>query len=380
MPHSEVPHPSGSRSGLPQSRREARSKTSARGAATSALPRPALKALAGAGLVAVLGITFSVVWPGLSSSDSISVGADVGAAADSTQWGASDPRAVDGISRDYDRENLLEADPVTFTVTVDGEELEITTTAPTLSQALLREGIVVGWDDEVSAPMSLRPDEGAHISIVRHESSLVTTTEELPFETIRTETSALPQGTERVETEGVNGVRTITYRATAKDGTEVTRQVLTEVVDTEPVAQVVLVGTAAPANTSAGSSSDSNGSTPSSSDSGEPVVQTYTGEHPKAIAQRKVTERGWSQDQWVCLERLWQRESNWNYRAANPRSSARGIPQAMMTVHFGGFNTARAQEYLNNPAVQIDWGLNYISGRYGTPCGAWAQSQRVGWY
>ena len=32
------------------------------------------------------------------------------------------------------------------------------------------------------------------------------------------------------------------------------------------------------------------------------------------------------------------------------------------------------------PATQIEWGLGYVQGRYGTPCGAWAHSQDVGWY
>jgi hypothetical protein len=30
--------------------------------------------------------------------------------------------------------------------------------------------------------------------------------------------------------------------------------------------------------------------------------------------------------------------------------------------------------------TQITWGLGYIQGRYGTPCGAWAKSQASGWY
>ena len=31
-------------------------------------------------------------------------------------------------------------------------------------------------------------------------------------------------------------------------------------------------------------------------------------------------------------------------------------------------------------ATQVNWGLGYISGRYGTPCGAWGHSQSTGWY
>jgi len=37
-------------------------------------------------------------------------------------------------------------------------------------------------------------------------------------------------------------------------------------------------------------------------------------------------------------------------------------------------------DWRTNPATQIKWGLKYIKGRYGSPAGAWAHSQRVNWY
>ena len=37
-------------------------------------------------------------------------------------------------------------------------------------------------------------------------------------------------------------------------------------------------------------------------------------------------------------------------------------------------------DWRNNPATQIKWGLSYIKGRYGTPCEAWQHSEDVGWY
>ena len=39
-----------------------------------------------------------------------------------------------------------------------------------------------------------------------------------------------------------------------------------------------------------------------------------------------------------------------------------------------------AADWQTNPATQITWGLNYIGGRYGDPCGAYAHSQAKGWY
>jgi peptidoglycan DL-endopeptidase CwlO len=37
-------------------------------------------------------------------------------------------------------------------------------------------------------------------------------------------------------------------------------------------------------------------------------------------------------------------------------------------------------DWQNNAATQIRWGLTYIHGRYGSPCGAWAHEEADNWY
>lgn len=96
----------------------------------------------------------------------------------------------------------------------------------------------------------------------------------------------------------------------------------------------------------------------------------------KAIALEMVLARGWDQSQYDCLVSLWNKESGWNVYAQNRSSGAYGIPQALPGTKMA---TAGA-DWQTNPATQITWGLGYISGRYGTPCGAWAKSQASGWY
>jgi hypothetical protein len=97
---------------------------------------------------------------------------------------------------------------------------------------------------------------------------------------------------------------------------------------------------------------------------------------PKSYAIKLVQERGWSDGQFQCLDRLWTRESNWKYRASNAGSGAVGIPQALP----GSKMAAVASDWQTNPVTQMKWGLNYITQRYGTPCSAWAHSQQTGWY
>jgi hypothetical protein len=37
-------------------------------------------------------------------------------------------------------------------------------------------------------------------------------------------------------------------------------------------------------------------------------------------------------------------------------------------------------EYMTDGFVQVDAGIDYIDGRYGTSCAAWAFFQTNGWY
>ena len=97
---------------------------------------------------------------------------------------------------------------------------------------------------------------------------------------------------------------------------------------------------------------------------------------PQALARIMAADRGWGAGQFSCLKSLWARESGWNYRAMNPSSGAYGIPQALP----GGKMASAGSDWRTNPATQIKWGLDYISDRYGTPCGAWGHSESSGWY
>jgi hypothetical protein len=96
----------------------------------------------------------------------------------------------------------------------------------------------------------------------------------------------------------------------------------------------------------------------------------------QAIAYEMVLARGWSNSEYECLVALWNRESHWNVYAHNTSSGAYGIPQALP----GDKMATVAADWRTNPVTQITWGLGYIAGRYGTPCGAWQHSEIKGWY
>nr|WP_122820254.1 ubiquitin-like domain-containing protein [Varibaculum vaginae] len=94
------------------------------------------------------------------------------------------------------------------------------------------------------------------------------------------------------------------------------------------------------------------------------------------IAHEMVISRGWSENDFTCLVKLWNRESGWNTQAGNPSSGAYGIPQSLPADKMA----SAGADWRTNPATQIRWGLGYIAGRYSDPCGAWRHSENQGWY
>ena len=89
-----------------------------------------------------------------------------------------------------------------------------------------------------------------------------------------------------------------------------------------------------------------------------------------------ASEYGWGEEQYKCLNRLWTKESNWNYQARNPRSGAHGIAQALPASKMEKVGT----DWRTNPITQIQWGLLYVSERYNTPCAAWNKFRRSNYY
>lgn len=96
---------------------------------------------------------------------------------------------------------------------------------------------------------------------------------------------------------------------------------------------------------------------------------------PRELGRAILTDRGQA-DQFGCLDSLWTRESNWRVHDTNSSSGAYGIPQSLPA----GKLASAGDDWRDNPATQIRWGLGYIADRYGSPCAAWSHSQSYNWY
>ncbi|MFC2746172.1 MAG: G5 domain-containing protein, partial [Parascardovia denticolens] len=218
--------------------------------------------------------------------------------------------------------------------------------------------------------------EATQIIISSTNSEIQTVEQSIPFNTIKKNDPTLAQGTTKVQTEGKEGTMEITNLVT-KNGTKtLSSNTISEYVKTVPTNKVILVGTKQPeapkVSTNSNSNSSSSGSNSAPKASSNNYGTTLAQGDYQSYAHSQVLARKWGEDQFTCLVFLWQRESGWRVNAANP-SGAYGIPQALPGSKMGpGWQT--------DAKVQIDWGLSYIAGRYGTPCGAWGHSNATGWY
>lgn len=102
-----------------------------------------------------------------------------------------------------------------------------------------------------------------------------------------------------------------------------------------------------------------------------PVQASYTIAQVKQMAEQIV-----GGSQFACFSNIVTRESGWNYTAVNPSSGAYGLVQA----NPGSKMASVASDWRTNPATQIQWGLNYMNSRYGSPCGAWQFWQAHNYY
>jgi uncharacterized protein YabE (DUF348 family) len=235
------------------------------------------------------------------------------------------------------------------TVTADGVTTALRSPGK-VADALKAAGIEYDADDLLTPAATDWLTDGLAITLVRVSQETVTRDVEIPFETTVTDDPTLYEGKTETDQKGANGVRQETYLQTLNDGVVVAETLTASTVTLEPVGQVERRGTKA-----------------------LPVV---VNSEVKKTAYSLVLERGWDDAQFNCLDKLWQRESGWNPYASNPYSGAYGIPQALP----GSKMASAGADWATNPTTQIIWGLGYIASRYGTPCGAWAQSEAVGWY
>ncbi|MGP3972024.1 transglycosylase SLT domain-containing protein [Streptomyces sp. 6N223] len=94
--------------------------------------------------------------------------------------------------------------------------------------------------------------------------------------------------------------------------------------------------------------------------------------HNRALARQMISD----DEQFSCFRWIVNHESDWDHTATNPTSGAYGLVQALPAKRMSTVD----DDWKTNPATQIEWGLKYMKGRYGSPCEAKNFWEVNGWY
>ncbi|MGI8667464.1 MAG: ubiquitin-like domain-containing protein [Jatrophihabitans sp.] len=242
--------------------------------------------------------------------------------------------------------------PKRLSFKIAGKLVPVVSAGPTVYQAISDGGIFLAPNDRlsVSGASAIRDNEVITIQRITYGSDARQVV--VPYSTLKQDDPNSYVGTDSVVAAGKNGLSKITYQLVYVDGTLSGRV---------PV-QTTVLSPAVPQRTKVGTKS-------------VPVGAAIPAGAAQQIAAGMVAAHGWGSDQFSCLVSLWNKESGWRTNAANS-SGAYGIPQALP----GSKMASAGADWQTSAKTQITWGLQYISGVYGTPCAAWAHSQAINWY
>ena len=286
-----------------------------------------------------------------------------------TAYSATDPDAL-GVSRSQTRDGLRGSDEDTtyVTVRINGESRTVLGSGFTDVKSVLDAGdITLEPDDTVSPALAEPVDESTVITIERAGVQVETSEEPIAFNEVRKETDELPQGEEKVETEGEEGVMETTSLVKRTGDTVISSNVFTSYVKKAPVDKVVLVGTG---STSTGSSGTAG------SDAGASIGTTVPAGDMQQWAHDYLLASGYSEADFTATVYIISHESGWRVNATNASSGAYGLAQALP----GSKMASAGADWATNYQTQLKWFWGYCADRYGSIQGAYAFWRANHWY
>jgi uncharacterized protein YabE (DUF348 family) len=132
---------------------------------------------------------------------------------------------------------------VNVEVAVDGTELKIASSEDNIGKFLQVEGITLYEKDKITPSLDSNISEGMKIEIIRVDHKIITEKESIDFSTEVRKDDNLEKGNSKVIQEGIFGEREKSINVVYENGIEVSREVISDVVKSEPTNQIVVQGT-----------------------------------------------------------------------------------------------------------------------------------------
>ena len=271
-----------------------------------------------------------------------------------TAYSATDAEASRGNARES-----LGGDTAYVTVKINGKSRVVPGTNFTNVKSVLEAGnITLEPEDTVSPSLTTKVDEKTVITVSRAGASVEVSDSSIAFNVVKKETSSLPKGQEKVETEGEEGVMESTNLVTRSGDTVISSNMISSYVKKAPVDKVVLVGTGSTSTSSSSSSSSSTASVGTTVPAGE--MQQWAHDY--------LISNGYTEADFTATVYIISHESGWSVSATNPSSGAYGLPQALP----GSKMVSAGADWATNYQTQLKWFWGYCASRYGSIQGAYS--------
>ena len=144
----------------------------------------------------------------------------------------------------FDKMRVRVSRVVRLTVTADGRTASYEVSGSTVKAALRRCGIELSDDDRLNVAKNAAPVDGMEIVVTRVETKEEVETVEADYPIEYEDSGALYEGETQILTVGQKGEKEVTYKLIYIEGKLEGKEVVSEKITKQPVAQVVLRGTA----------------------------------------------------------------------------------------------------------------------------------------
>lgn len=225
-------------------------------------------------------------------------------------------------------------------VNLYGTPETIRTHAKTVGDLMEEKGIKLEGSDQVSPAADTPLAANTQVFIVREGIKLESVTEAIPMPVQTITDTNLAYGTSAVRQQGSAGQRVVTYQAQLRNGIEVGRTVIQNVVTQEPVPQIVAQGSS---------------------------LSGIKGDMARA---------GIAASDFNYVDFIVTKESRWNPTARNASSGAYGLCQALP----GSKMASAGSDWSTNPVTQLKWCDGYAKGRYGSWSAAYNFWRNNNWW
>lgn len=138
-------------------------------------------------------------------------------------------------------------------VLVDGKNLKIKSGEKSVKDMLKEEGIKLSDLDKVNPSKDEEIKSGMKVAVTRVSMKQVKEEKPIDFETVTQKDDTMGSDEKQVIQQGAAGSKEVTSNITYEDGKEVARNIVCEVVKSEPVKAIVKVGTLGVVNANRGS-------------------------------------------------------------------------------------------------------------------------------